>query len=705
LSKVLRETPAGMSMDVSSQYGNTLNPHDSSSVQALSIFMNDNTVQAALRKGFLLSNLRLKSIQTGSEYEYIVFNIKDVMMPHRIEEIIKRDRMLDMIKASELRGHNSWKQDAPKSDRTITSYIEIVSAKDFPASKLFLTYSIHLPSSWALRTGNITDGDNLNTLGNFGYDENARWGGLQGSTHISSACPGFITPTRILSRPLFRGLFHKYAFSASTRLLLNVVFVLLSVTAAILGAVYPFWIVPALVIYFVGSGDLSAHNVTVVTKNRSPLGGRSLEDRFHTIAENNNEVCLNHLVNLSFDVKDTTERILFSPTADQPVVFFQVYSCGLFQRSVLEGYGYFMLPGKAGSFEVEVETWKVVGNVRSRMHEFFVGDHVKLKEHEFPGAIDLASKTLNKFGVLTHAAGSVKFRGQVIVVDPKMAIRSQDETVLNAGHESGRKTNRSVADILSTYRSQPSSRKPALTNFGSKLSSGAAERPSVRSILEGINASAKASRATEVLARIRGGRKPLSDGRLSSSIAQNETDEAEHTPLLSGDASKPSDSVDSSSLEPFGLKTRKEILEGAKNASKRYDDKNNHDDMVSGDAKTPRKAANEEQGSTKSTPREIRLNEEKSDSRITTSRREENTIPPPRDHPPEMSISREASLRGDSKIQSHSSPREESVPMADEHANSSIRETESKLQTPRRESKLTNEEQEENEAAALLSPR
>lgn len=52
-------------------------------------FMNDNTVQAALRRGFLLSNLRLKSVQTGSEYEYkdVIFNLKDDMIPHRLEEI------------------------------------------------------------------------------------------------------------------------------------------------------------------------------------------------------------------------------------------------------------------------------------------------------------------------------------------------------------------------------------------------------------------------------------------------------------------------------------------------------------------------------------------------------------------------------------------------------------------------------------------
>lgn len=601
LSKVLRETPAGMPMDISSQYGNTLNPHSSSSVLAMSAFMNDNTVQAALRKGFLLSNLRLKSVQTGSEYEYIVFNLKDVMVPHRLEEIMKKDRMLDMIKASELRGHNAWKQDAPKGDRTVTTYLEIVSANEFPARKLFLTYSMHLPSGWNLRTGNITDGDNMNALANFGYDENARWGGLQGSTHIASAYPSFNSTSRLLSRPLYRGIFYKLSLTSLSRMLLGIAFMLISVASVVLGAVYPFWIIPALVIFFVGSQDLSARRITAVTTQNSSNKGKQLEHEVHSIPEDN-IVCFNHLVNLSFDMRDITEKALFSPTADQPIIFFQVYSCGLFHRSILEGCGYFILPNKAGSFEIEIDTWKAVGNLRSRMHEFFVGDHVKLKDEDFPNAIDIASKTLNKFGVLTHSSGSVKFKGQIIVVDPKMAKQNKEEVTQTSGQDSGRKTNRSVADILSTYRSQQSGRKPPLTDFGSKLSnrdSAGAGRPSVKSILEGISATAKASRSNEVLARIRTGRK-------NQTSSTSNPDESESSPLLASHAASLGETLNSSNSESLGLEERKEILQNAKTFSHRYDGKEADDfEMKQPSASvTPTKAADERKESKSSSPRE-----------------------------------------------------------------------------------------------------
>jgi hypothetical protein len=87
-----------------------------------------------------------------------------------------------------------------------------------------------------------------------------------------------------------------------------------------------------------------------------------------------------------------------------------------FGRHRLEGYGYaYLSDSPAALCDVQVSTWKPVGGIRARMTEFFLGDSVRLKDHNFVDTINKTSSAVNKFGVLTESSGSVRVRFQTLV--------------------------------------------------------------------------------------------------------------------------------------------------------------------------------------------------------------------------------------------------------------------------------------------------
>ena len=76
-----------------------------------------------------------------------------------------------------------------------------------------------------------------------------------------------------------------------------------------------------------------------------------------------------HLISASFDVKPLAElkaRAL-TPSAESPSLFLQVYRVSAAGRNVLDGYGYVHLPDEPGSNEVEVRTWKPIGDTQTKL--------------------------------------------------------------------------------------------------------------------------------------------------------------------------------------------------------------------------------------------------------------------------------------------------------------------------------------------------
>lgn len=76
-----------------------------------------------------------------------------------------------------------------------------------------------------------------------------------------------------------------------------------------------------------------------------------------------------HLLGASFDVKPTAELLAraMTPSATSPSLLVQVYRVTSAGRNILAGYGYAHLPDTAGANDVDIKTWKPVGNTQTKL--------------------------------------------------------------------------------------------------------------------------------------------------------------------------------------------------------------------------------------------------------------------------------------------------------------------------------------------------
>eukprot|EP01041_Mallomonas_annulata_P006375 gene6375-12889_t len=87
----------------------------------------------------------------------------------------------------------------------------------------------------------------------------------------------------------------------------------------------------------------------------------------------------------------------------------------MFDRMLLEGVGFTELSTTPGSFDVEVKTWKPVGNTWINMCEYFVGGTLRLKNNNFIKTSDTKSSVLNKFGVVTESSAFKRTVDQILM--------------------------------------------------------------------------------------------------------------------------------------------------------------------------------------------------------------------------------------------------------------------------------------------------
>ena len=186
-------------------------------------------------------------------------------------------------------------------------------------------------------------------------------GMLYGTTHTARAADLRWLPSR--ERRAWRAPFVSFAYpSQGTRFLLGLAFFFTTVVAVILGEPYPFWIVPALgIVFIVGTGypggttilvlSDSKNNIskgsTATGKKKTPApsapthrGGDASTLRRETGAGLFPSVAhFNHLINLSFDVRDMDPALQLQLQATSlgvaaraPTMHFQVYSVGWMDR-------------------------------------------------------------------------------------------------------------------------------------------------------------------------------------------------------------------------------------------------------------------------------------------------------------------------------------------------------------------------------------
>lgn len=310
--------------------------HDECS--GLGVFLDDHSAETGLKKGFRLATFRVRSSK-GSEFEYAIQNVNDILVPYKLEQIEAKRAFLNSIKAAEARGTagaESWMQDPPSRDKTVGIYAELVSGRGFEGDKLFVSYEVTTPHSWLLRTGDLSDGVGIAKPPTPGKkaseqqelkiaDRKARTEGdegmLQGVTQTAEVASSLRSATTLpFLRPRWKGMHVSFAAGAWTRIAFGTTFFLVSCFAVILGVSYPFWIVPALGIVFVLGTGVPGPPPTVVLMKRkhstktnsssnyaSQSSSRLLGSDDRQIVEDLEPARLavfNHLMRFSFDVNE-----------------------------------------------------------------------------------------------------------------------------------------------------------------------------------------------------------------------------------------------------------------------------------------------------------------------------------------------------------------------------------------------------------------
>merc|ERR1711871_137690 len=539
-----------------------------------SLFMENKTVYAGLTRGFKLRTFRIQT-EKGAEFEYVVENINELTEPEEMEQIRRNRESQEALAVQRSRGTDNWKQDGPakKFDFSAAFNGEIVSCVGFEGEKFFINYQIVLPNGWKLRVGNINDGyteeevskinvvkedgtklTGADILNNDGYMDRLESSGiLQGVTQTAFARQVRNNATYISKRRHYRGKGIPYSVDSTTRIYFAVLFFIISVIAVVLGPAYPFWIVPALVIFFtLMSGLPGGPQAVLLTRKGTKSDGhckfgnypsrgntRALTDIGMKIARISGHGLLSnvqvsnrdlitphlvqpiahfgHLIGASFDVKSQDERSALSltPSAECPSLLVQVYQVGTANRAVLEGYGYTHLKDVPGEYDIEIKCWKPVGDIESKCKEYFVGGALHLKSASFvdvpnkydDGKMRGKNKTipLNRFGMQSEASGTVRFRYNTIVTNPSWAEKPPPKTEAEVEAESKRKT---VSEILSGYRNsmQLSRTNSTMGRSGllsnSIVSSVSGTEGGISKVL-GSTATSNVSRVAELLAKQR----------------------------------------------------------------------------------------------------------------------------------------------------------------------------------------------------------
>lgn len=432
---------------------------------AQSLFLPNHSVVTSIKKGLKLAAHRVQS-QGGVVFEYTLSNVHGVTDPLEV-----RNKLRELEGGSRKPANSAWKQDAPVEgfDRSLAVFAEIVSAAGFDASSVFVNYQVLLPATgWALRKGNLSDGVTGAHVPHENFADAE--GMMHGTTQAAAPIVRLVVPFRV-------DYFSRLVAAAS--------FFIICCFAVIMDTAYPIWMLPLLIFLFMIGSGFPVGGVSEAQQSAPCFGDALLDTEFH----------FNHLISMSFDVKN---RDLEAPgllAASVPTVLLQVYSVGFMGRYVLEGYGYFHLEAGVGAKDVELLLWKPAGSLRANLRDFFIGGSLRLNNNNFVDAVNSHSRTLNKFGVNSVPTGKLRMRYIRILTDPSRATNSQQGS---SDEGKGSTSRRTVEDILQTFRASTDDKK-FKSSFGGLLGSSV----SSRNVLEGSASQSKADRVADILARTR----------------------------------------------------------------------------------------------------------------------------------------------------------------------------------------------------------
>ncbi|KAI8915205.1 ciliary basal body-associated, B9 protein-domain-containing protein [Powellomyces hirtus] len=97
-----------------------------------------------------------------------------------------------------------------------------------------------------------------------------------------------------------------------------------------------------------------------------------------------------------------------------PTLYITVHSVDSWDRHRVEGYGYIPIPREHGHYEFNISTWRPIGDLKTRLREFFLGGSPELEDLSYITIPGGSGKIVNKFGCRVESSGSVKIRLDVV---------------------------------------------------------------------------------------------------------------------------------------------------------------------------------------------------------------------------------------------------------------------------------------------------
>lgn len=481
---------------------------------------------------------------------------------------------------------SKWKQDPPglSYNYTSTLYAEIVSGCGFEGDKLFVTYEILYPrtsntsdgggnnsagANWKLRTGCLTDGvnakdllsaysskanlkDNVSTTNNPLQPQNPNFspleisalvnekesaGMLNGSTQVANTLDtsgryimGSGGAANAVSKNTVSGnkfpdhfhMLHHHGLDPVTRIVLGLLFFIISCLSVVMGISYPFWILPGLIVYFTlgdgmpGGGDILVMNDDHRDAKVFNTASHNVKNKVFQIGAScgitDPTAHFNYLINCSFDVAESAEHrqlridyqnltkanaayattttstnsanidtsvdpitekrsnaVHMGNSQTAPTILFEVYSVGWFGRTRLEGYASSPLPLLGSTGEMEIRTWKPVGSLYSRLYDCYIGCGARLYNSKFTGIVNDRQKSINRFGVVTETSGTIRFKATMITCDPRAVVEVDMAEIIKK--QKSKKLKQTAEDIVSHFKSTGSVASGAVNSILLRASS------------------------------------------------------------------------------------------------------------------------------------------------------------------------------------------------------------------------------------------
>lgn len=447
----------------------------------LSVFLDEQTAEQALRRGLLMGTRKLRAHHSGRVFQVALFNERAVWSPLALEARREDAALRDSLRAAVHRpalplhpspslahlvakpGGAPSSAAAPPRDALDVYLVELVHAAGFACDEVCVAYDVAAPPGARL----LVDRAAAVAPGAEPAPRSAATS-MRGYTHLARAL-----------RRLSVGAQGGCAAAATSGSALAALLALVACAASAVGASWLLWLAPVLglVVFSVARRADAAFDGAAATATAT--------------------AALNHLVAV---------RVLrpAAPPADEVRVTVAVYGRGAFDRGVLLGLAAFPL-GRADDRDAfDVDCFALRGGAAADLRQCFLGHAVQLKQTQTRAAHAPDADVLHRwlaeasdrarFGSLSEFAGTLRVRVQrLALAPPATGDRPSDAGGAKGAAPAGSVESGADSGALEQLRSLRREQSMRAEQSAKAPGAAAAQRPSVRSILDSLGASAKRS--------------------------------------------------------------------------------------------------------------------------------------------------------------------------------------------------------------------